>query len=41
MNYKLDPKSKYSGASLMKTFNQPTTSQIILILRTEDFKKLE
>lgn len=25
----------------MKPFNQPTTSQIILLLRTEDFKKLE
>lgn len=25
----------------MNTFNQPATSQIILLLRTEDFKKLE
>lgn len=25
----------------MKPFNQPTTSQIILLLRSEDFKKLE
>ena len=25
----------------MKSFNQPATFQIILLLRTEDFKKLE